>query len=103
MTTNKNHPLRSVCGRYGAPMGRRDTLPDDPAAPVRLSLVRLRLVDYDYDAGGAYWGGSSAHGHIWRAVGDGGDVVAEMFVRAKTRGEARAAIAEKIPGARFYR
>lgn len=55
MKTMKSFP-RVNC-QYGSPMGRRDTLP--PAdQKVRLRLTRARLVDGDYDQGGAYWGGT---------------------------------------------
>lgn len=85
-------------------MGRADTLPDDPAAPVRLSLVRLRWVDGDYDAGGAYWGGVPGT-WIFRAIGDAddGETVAELYVRASSRAEAKARILRRVPGATFYR
>jgi hypothetical protein len=85
-------------------MGRPDTLPENPAAPVRLSVVRLRWVDGDYDAGGAYWG-HVAGTWIYRALGDAddGDTVAELYVRAVSREAAKAAIRERVPGASFYR
>lgn len=102
MTTNDTYPLQSVCSKYGAPMGRRDTMPDDTQSPIRLSLVRLPWVDYDYDAGGAYWGGGSGD-HIYRAVGDAKDVVAEVFVRASSREGAKALIVQKLPAASFLR
>ena len=105
MTTNATYPLRKVSSQYGAPMGRRDTLPDDRESAILLSLVRLPLEDGDYDRGGAYWGYSPSAGAIYRAVGerDGEELVTEVFVRAKTRADARAQIVGMIPGARFYR
>jgi hypothetical protein len=86
-------------------MGRADFLPDDPNQPIRLSVVRLRFVDGDYDQGGAYWGNSGGT-YIYRAVGDSPgsvDPVVELYVRARSRLEARALIAASIPGAKFYR
>ena len=105
MTTNATYPLRKVSSQYGAPMGRGDTLPDDRESAILLSLVRLPLEDGDYDRGGAYWGYSPSAGAIYRAVGerDGEELVTEVFVRAKTRADARAQIVGMIPGARFYR
>ncbi len=104
MTTNKTYPLRSVGGPYGAPMGRRDSLPDDADEPVRLSLVRLVMVDGAYDTGGAYWGGwTPSGGGMYRAVGNASETVVELFVRARTRDEAKAVIRQKLPAATFYR
>lgn len=45
-----------VSGRYGAPMGRRNTS-GDPDHTGRLNLRRVPMIDGDYDGGGAYWGG----------------------------------------------
>lgn len=103
-TTNATYPLRKAYSQYGASMGRADTLPENPAAPVRLSLVRLRWVDGDYDAGGAYWG-HVAGTWIYRSLGDAddGDTVAELYVRAGSRDAAKATIRERVPGASFYR
>jgi hypothetical protein len=103
-TTNATYPLRSACSQYGASMGRRDTLPENPAAPVRLSLVRLRWVDGDYDAGGAYWGRVPGT-WIFRALGDAddGETVAELYVRASGREEAKEKVRARVPGATFYR
>ena len=104
MTTNATYPLRKACGPYGASMGRADTMPENPAAPVRLSLVRLRWVDGDYDAGGAYWGGVAGT-WIYRALGDAddGETVAELYVRASSRDDAKRQILARVPGATFYR
>ena len=103
-TTNVTYPLRRACSQYGASMGRPDTLPDNPAAPVRLSLVRLRWVDGDYDSGGAYWGRVRGT-WIFRALGDAddGETVAEVYVRADSRDAAKEKIRRRVPGATFYR
>ena len=82
-----------VC--LGAHLGRPDKIPDRKASP-KLSLRRLRAVDHDYDAAGAYWGRAW---EIWRAVGEG----FEIFVRAHGRAEARNAVRIRVAGARFYR
>ena len=92
----------------GSQMGRRNTLPDTPEAralPCKLRLVRMRETDRTaYDAGGAYWGEwSPSAGGMWRAIGDCGEVRAEVFTRAKSRAEARERVRELLPGARFYR
>ncbi len=90
-------PLSDVGSRYGAPMGRSNTLPDDTgnAAP-ELYLQRLDFVDGDYDAGGAYWGGGIGD-FIWRAVSRAGDV--ELFVRARSRRGAVCKVEGIIPNA----
>lgn len=102
-TTNANYPLSSGSSPYGAQMGRRDWLPADTTAPIRLSLVRLDWVDGDYDPAGAYWG-RTAGTHIYRAVGDADcGTVAELFVRATNRADAKAQVLRAVPGATFYR
>jgi len=98
MTTSATYPLRSGCSKYGADMGRRDTVPETPAAPVRLSLVKMRLDCGGYDSGGAYWGWSPGT-WIYRAVGDG----AELFARASSREGAKSTVRRRVPGATFYR
>lgn len=82
-------------------MGRSDTRHPDPNAPLKFWLVRLQWSDGDYDKGGAYWGRSSAHGDIYRAVSTDGK--AEQFVRAHSRGAAKATIREEYPHASFFR
>jgi hypothetical protein len=91
-----NSAGEKIC--LGAQMGRRNTLPANPAAPLKLRLVRLRLVDGDYDAGGAYWGFTAGTAIYW-AYGDS----AEVFVRAGSRADAKGQVLQKIPSARFYR
>jgi len=108
-----NEHGEKVC--TGSQMGRRDTLPDTREAcalPCKLRLVRLTWRG-DYDAGGAYWGCARARSYtrrlgapldfIFRAAGDVGDERAEIFIRAATREQARAAVLAKLPAARFYR
>lgn len=92
---------RNVSGRYGAPMGRSNILPNDTDEAVKLQMVKLRWVG-DYDEGGAYWGGGSGS-DIYYAKGDATDVVVEVFVRAKNRKEAKAEVREMLPNARFHR
>lgn len=101
-TTNKTYPLRNACSTRGASMGRADTLPENPAAPIRLSLVRLEWHDGDYDAGGAYWGRTPGT-WIYRAIGDADEIVAEIFARAGSREEAKEKILRRVPGATFFR
>lgn len=87
----------------GSLMGRRNAIPDASAAP-KLYLSKLKWVDGDYDQGGAYWGRGTGS-DIYRAEGDaeGVDESYEVFVRARSREEAKAAVLKLIPAARFYR
>jgi hypothetical protein len=88
----------------GSRMGRRDKLPDDTNEPVKLRLVELKMVDGCYDQGGAYWGcWSPSQGGMYRAYGEGSEFVVELFVRAKTRDDAKRQVLAKLPKARFYR
>lgn len=93
--------LPEVTSRYGAPLGRPDTI-TEPAHPVKFHLQRLRWVDYGHDQGGAYWGHSPGEFIYW-AQGDGADEVQEVFTRARTREQAKRAVLEVFPAARFYR
>lgn len=88
--------LENACSKYGAAMGRRDTLPDDVSARVKLCLRRLPMVDGCYDRGGAYWGGYvPGHGAMWIAWGDG----VRVFVRAFDRNHAAKLVHDLVPGA----
>lgn len=80
-------PGHKGCSQRGADMGRASRVAD--GGPGRLRLQRLRWVDHDYDAGGAYWGGGSGD-FIWCAfdVTPAGDLPTAVFVRATTRPEA---------------
>ena len=87
--------LENAATIYGAVMGRRNTLPDDMGARVKLCLRRLPMVG-DYDSGGAYWGGwSAAHGGMWIAWGEG----VRVFVRAHNRPDAAQSVLAMVPGA----
>jgi len=70
----------------------------------RISLQKVRLDSGGYDESGRYFGSG------WeRGVNVAGDVyVADMgdgylYVRARSRAGAKAAVRKKCPGARFYR
>jgi len=96
--------LIDVSSRYGAPMGRWNILATDPMLAHKMHLVRLRWVDGDYDAGGAYWGRSSLSGdNIYWAYGEDEEIQFEHFVRARSRDEAKAQIRQVYPSAKFYR
>jgi hypothetical protein len=97
-------------------MGRRDLLPDDPEAPIKLRMVRLRMVDGCYDQWGAYWGSGTPLYCAFRyepleRADKGGEfeefsskhLEASIFVRARNREAAKAEIRETLPEAKFYR
>lgn len=67
---------RNVSSPHGAPMGRRS----DPIEEFegRVHLERVPMVDGDYDAGGAYWGGGS--NPVYCAWDDAGH---EHYLRAR--------------------
>lgn len=85
-----NSLLAHVGSNRGAPMGR-PTIAENPEATVLL--FRVRFVDGDYDAGGAYWGGGKNVDPIYAAIGDG----FQTFVRAPNLEAARVQILESHP------
>lgn len=80
--------LTEVGGKYGAPMGRQ-TINDNQQATVTLFLVRM--VDGDYDKGGAYWG--QGNQPLYAAIGDG----FQHFLRAETISDAKEKLLEEYP------
>lgn len=89
--------------RYGAPMGRPDTIPawvmnPKAEAPV-LHLRQFRMVDGDYDTGGAYWGGPCRHGRMYCAFSGKDTDLIQVFVRAPTVTDAMRMVLDKIPRA----
>jgi hypothetical protein len=94
--------LSNASSARGAQMGRGNTLPADPKAPIKLNLEQLRWVDGDYDPGGAYWGYTDGT-NIYRATGESGGVMVELFARAASRGEAKQNIRSTLPNATFYK
>lgn len=93
--------LSSVSSRCGAPMGRSDAV-TDPDYPVKFRLERMQMIDNDYDNGGAYWGGYPSD-PMWVAWGMAEYEEQEVFIRAKTREEARSAIVGVFINASFWR
>lgn len=91
--------LEPVNCRHGAPMGRPDVLPADPSRPVSLSLNRMRMIDGDYDSGGAYWGGNASTGHMWCAHSAPSEPLVLVFVRAWTARGAAVSVKQIVPGA----
>lgn len=81
----------NVNSQYGAPMGRRESLPRHYNGE-RLHLRRVPLNSGGYDPGGAYWGKGAplycAYGHTDCDIGE----PVELYVRAPSR----AAAADKL-------
>jgi hypothetical protein len=86
-----------VSCKYGAPMGRQQWC-ESPDAKVHL--FRVRFVDWDYDDGGAYWGGFSSPPLYCARDEDGG---VQLFRRAENREDAKAQLRVVHPSLRFYR
>lgn len=99
----------------GSQMGRRNVLPDDRKASVKLRLVRLPFVDGCYDKWGAYWGSPA---NVYCAfAGDATETELQgfarvpvrvmrpdvaIFTRANSHAEAKQKVRELLPNARFY-
>lgn len=81
-----------VPAKYGAPMGRRSFCDNDTAT---VRIFKVRAVDGDYDDGGAYWGFGPGSEPIYCARDNDNEV--EIFTRAKTWEDARAAVLEDHP------
>lgn len=94
--------LSDASSARGASMGRPNVVLE-PESEIRFRLYRMPMVDYDYDTGGAYWGGSSTHGVMYHAYGDGPKYKNECFIRAKDRKAAKEAVRKLFPKATFYR
>lgn len=84
----------------GANMGRPDYR-GDPDRSYKFFMQRIRMHDYAYDAGGAYWGGPSNLYCAWVKDEEDGDV--RVFVRAGSRNEAKTKVRGDYPNSAFYR
>lgn len=84
----------------GSMLGRRECIPHDAESIVRVRLRKVRMsADGCYDQGGAYWGQGTP---LYCAWGDSGTEQAEIWVRAKSRTEAKAHVLNSFPNAKFY-
>lgn len=95
--------LPSASSPRGAQMGRHNIWPANKNTSIKLRMQKLAMVDGDYDQWGAYWG-YTAGTAIYCAWGDGEyeEFTTYAFIRAKSRLDAKNAIRENIPNARFY-
>lgn len=86
----------------GAPLGDHNFhMSDSP-----LFLQRVRFIDHDYAPDGTYWGNNGTP--LWCAFnGDDDEYAAghgsRIYVRAKTREEAKAAVQRAYPEATFQK
>ena len=95
--------LPEVSSRYGAPMGRFNSV-EEPDEPIKFRLHKMLMVDGCYDTGGAYWGaGDHRIGYMYHAIGEGPEYVNEVFIRAVSREDAKGQVKEIFEFARFYR
>ncbi len=99
-----------VHAAHGAPMGRVD-YKGDYEFPYKLALFQVRMVDGDYDDGGAYWGGGMGLDPLycarceaqWDAELQDDAPCVRMFIRAPNREAAKKMVLETYHNARFYR
>lgn len=94
--------LSNVSSKYGASMGRDDSIPSDINTAGKLHLKQLKWIDGDYDEGGAYWGQTIGE-HIFWATGESATQQIEIFVRAKNRNHAKSEVKNVFPEAKFFR
>ena len=85
----------NVSSARGAPMGRRSI---DTGDYGRVKVRRVRMVDGDYDQGGAYWGGGVPLYLLWawQIGAEGRDLGLYRFIRAPNAGALADAIRETI-------
>jgi len=94
--------LSKVSCKYGAPMGRNESLPLNPQAKGKLQLAYVRFVYGCYDYGGAYWGMPA---NLYHSAGylEGESEITELFVRAYSRNGAKELIKARFPNVSFFR
>jgi len=80
-------------------MGRSEYGEAREVSDKRIHLFRVRLVDGDYDDGGAYWGGYPSKPLYCARTGD--DCTYRQFVRASSRKEAAQLL--EIPDSKLMR
>lgn len=89
-------PAYNASSKYGSQMGRRN---QNQGAPEALYLQRVRFVDGDYDAGGAYWGGGPRTQPLWCAFSPEtteNEELVMVFVRAANREDAKASVLDEL-------
>jgi hypothetical protein len=70
--------------------------------PVAFTVALLKMVDGDYDEGGAYWGsGDAKNGYMYRATAEGEENQIDLFFRAKSVDQAKEIVRKDYPLATF--
>ena len=82
--------------RFGSPMSDSDRYDMTP----KLYLQRINMVDVAYGPDGTYWGMGIP---LWCAFNAPAAQGARIYVRAKHRADAKAAVLAKITYVTFYR
>ena len=93
--------LSNVSCKYGAQLGRSNSIPDDINTAGKLYLEKLEWVG-DYDIGSVYWG-NTGKDNVYRATGETNTETVEIFVRAKDREGAKQQVREIFKEAKFFR
>lgn len=89
-------PAYDVSSKWGAPMGRCNQC---DGVAEKLHLQKVKFVDGDYDAGGAYWGGGKDSDPLWCAFSPEDTENKEpvmIFVRANSWAEAKEKVLEEV-------
>lgn len=92
--------LEKAYDHRGASMGRSNSI-EEPEQEIKFHLYKMPMSSCGcYDNGGAYWGTGDP---MYHAFGDGIEYKNELFIRARNRSEAKKAVLDKFPKAKFYR
>ena len=81
--------LSNASSERGASLGRPNFIAPDAPSNLKLRMSRLAFVDYDYDKGGAYWGGGGPEKVYCAWIGGNTGSVARVFVWARSRNIAK--------------
>jgi hypothetical protein len=97
-TPNINTILRTDPrnSRFGAPMGDSDRYDMTP----KLYLQRVNFIGWYYGPDGTYWGMGAP---MWCAFNAPAAQGTRVYVRAKDRAAAKAAVLAKLTSVTFYR
>lgn len=92
--------LENGASKYGAQMGRSDTMPEDHASAPLLHVTRVRFVSGGYDFAGCYWG--APENLYCCETDDQQPEYVRLFLRANNANDAQAQVRKRLPNARFY-
>lgn len=86
----------------GSSMGRSSSLPGPCTLGAKFHLARVPINSGGYDTAGAYWGIGETLYRAYSSEGNG-EEVQECFIRAENRKAAKRYVANRFPGAKFYK